>query len=147
MTVDGHAADAQSALQDALAAEHAAIFGYGIAGARLSGDRRDRALDAWNAHRAARDRLRDLIREAGASPTPAEPSYRLPGEVSDAASAARLATRLEERVAAAYVELVAAAETRLRHFAAAAARDCAVRAAQWRGSTVPFPGLPKRPGR
>lgn len=129
-------------MQAALAAEHAAIHGYGVVGAHLSGRRRERARDAWNAHRAARDRLRSMLRQAGATPAPAAPDYALPHPVSGRESAVRLATRLEERVAAAYAELVAASQARRRRYAAKEIRDCALRAAHWRNSSTPFPGLP-----
>lgn len=84
-----------------------------------------------------------MIRSAGASPNPASPDYELPHAVTDPKSAVRLAIRLEERVAAAYVELVAATTER-REFAATRMRECAIRATAWRGHSVPFPGLPKR---
>ncbi len=136
-------AAAAEALQAALAAEHAAVYGYGIVGAHLSGERRDRARAAWNAHRAARDRLRSLLRAAGQSPSPAAPDYSLPFPVRSADAAVRLATRLEERVAGAYAEVVAAGDAKLRRFAANEMRECALRATGWRGSSVPFPGLPR----
>lgn len=131
-------------LQQALSAEHAAVHGYGVVGARLSGERRRWAREAWNAHRAARDRLRAELRAAGASPTPAAPDYALPSRVTNADSAVRLALRLEERVAAAYAELVASADDELRRMAAQQMQDNARRAARWRGAPVPFPGLPER---
>lgn len=131
-------------LQQALSAEHAAVYGYGVVGARLSGKRRRWAREAWNAHRAARDRLRAELRAAGASPTPAAPDYLLPSRVTDTDSAVRLALRLEERVTAAYAELVASADGQLRRTAAQEMQENARRAARWRGEPVPFPGLPGR---
>lgn len=137
----------QRALQAALAAEHAAVYGYGIVGARLSGARGKRAREAWNAHRSARDRLRERVRQAGATPTPAAPAYGLPHRVTGTETAVRLAVHLEDRVAGAYLELVAAGDEDQRRFAAAATQECAVRAAHWRGSSVAFPGLPEDFGR
>lgn len=134
----------QAALQAALAAEHAAVYGYGIVGAYLSGQREERARKAWNAHRASRDRIRDMLRGAGATPTPAAPGYGLPHRVTGTESALRLAIHLEDRAAGAYLELVAAGDGRHRRFAAAATQECAVRAARWRGSSAPLPGLPER---
>lgn len=135
--------NAEKALRTALAAEHAAIYGYDIVGAHLSGRRQKRAREAGNAHRAARERLRGLVRASGASPQPASPDYMLPHRVTNAASAVHLAVRLEERVAEAYAQLVGAEEPDGRRFAAREMRDCALRAAAWRGSTVAFPGLPR----
>lgn len=131
-------------LQRLLATEHATVYGYGVAGARLSGARRRRATADLDAHRARRDRLRALIAETGASPEPAAPAYALPSPVTDAESATALLVRLEESVAAHYADLVAEAEGEMRTFAALSLSDAAVRAARWRGSTVPFPGLPER---
>ena len=87
-------------LHGALAAEHAAIFGYGIAGARLDGPLLEAARQAETAHRARRDAL--LALGAGGTPPPAEAAYALPFPVTDAPSALRLAVHLEERSAAAW---------------------------------------------
>ena len=43
-------------LQLALAGEHAAIYGYGVVGGRLT-SKSGRALTNLNAHRSARDQL------------------------------------------------------------------------------------------
>lgn len=138
---------APRALQAALAAEHAAVYGYGIVGAQLSGERQQQVRGAWNAHKSARDRLREMVRDAGATPSPAAPRYGMPHPVTGAESALRLAVHLEDRVAGAYLEVVASAGQAQRRFATAAIRECAVRAARWRGSTVPFPGMPDGLGR
>ncbi|MGC3005519.1 DUF4439 domain-containing protein, partial [Streptomyces sp. G35A] len=45
------------ALQAALAAEHAAVYGYGVVGGRIGKDRRAEARAAYDAHRARRDAL------------------------------------------------------------------------------------------
>ncbi len=132
------------ALQAALAAEHAAVYGYGIVGAHLNGAPEEAAQDAFDAHRAQRDRLRGLLLARQATPVAAAPAYRLPFPVTDAASAVRLAVRLEEGVAAAYADLVMVENPALRDLGAQALRECAIRMARWRGSSVPFPGLPER---
>ena len=129
------------ALQAALAAEDAAIFGYGVAGAHLSGSRKSAAEQAWTDHNEARDTLTAMISALGATPVAAQAFYRLPFEVTDAPSAVKLAAYLEEGVTRAYLGLVAVSETRLRAFGALAMRGPAERAAFWRGSTEAFPGL------
>jgi Domain of unknown function (DUF4439) len=53
-----------------------------------------------------------------------------------------LAVILEDRVARAYLALVALRYDALRLFGARQVRAAALRAAAWRGSTVAFPGLP-----
>jgi hypothetical protein len=132
------------ALQSLLAGEHATIYGYGVAGARLSGAARDRALSAYDSHRASRDELEALIRARHAQPVAAASSYALPSAVASPDDAIVLATLLEERLAAVWADAVAATAGELRALAIRGLRDAAVRAAQWRGGSVPFPGLPER---
>ncbi|HEY2270427.1 MAG TPA: ferritin-like domain-containing protein [Streptosporangiaceae bacterium] len=132
---------AVSALQAALAAENAAIFGYGVAGAHLTGSSQATAGQDWTGHNQARDTLTAMIAGLGAVPAAAQASYRLPFRVHDAASAMSLAAYLEDGVTRAYLGLVAVSDQRLRRFGAMAMQDAAQRAASWRGSTQAFPGL------
>jgi hypothetical protein len=134
-----------AALQAALAAEHAAVYGYGVAGAMLSGADRTAALTDWRLHQEARDTLETMISKLGATPVAASAAYRLPFTVDDARSARRLAAMLEDGVTRAYLGLVAVTDTTLRTFGALAMLPPANRAASWRGSTVAFPGLPASP--
>jgi hypothetical protein len=133
---------ALDALQTALAAEHAAVYGYGVAGAHLRGSAQAQARAAHDAHRAHRDQLSQLIHSRKGEPAGAAPAYSLPFPVASGAAARRLATRLEDGVAAAYADLVAAAgDQALRQLAARALQEAAVRAVRWRGRSLPFPGL------
>ena len=132
---------AVSALQDALAAENAAIFGYGVAGAHLTGSSQAAAEQAWTGHNQARDALAAMISARGATPAAAQAFYQLPFRVHNASSAARLAAYLEDGVTRAYLGLVAVGDQRLRRFGALAMQHAAQRAASWRGSTQAFPGL------
>jgi Domain of unknown function (DUF4439) len=133
-----------AALQAALAAEHAATYGYGVLGPRLAGRERQRAQSGHDAHRARRDELAGHLYDRQADPAAAAPAYELPFSVRDASSAGRLAVRLEEGVAATYADLVRASSGSVRELAARALQEVAVRAAMWRGASVPFPGLPER---
>jgi hypothetical protein len=132
---------AVQALQAALAAEDAAIFGYGVAGAHLSGSRKSAAEQYWTGHNQARDTLTAMISALGATPVAARALYQLPFEVHDAASAAALAAYLEDGVTRAYLGVVAVSDQRLRTFGALAMQGSAERAAFWRGTTEAFPGL------
>ena len=132
-----------TALQEALAGEHATIYGYGVAGGHLSGADRRRALAAETAHRARRDQLQALLVERAAEPVASAPAYRLPRRVTTAAGARLLVTELEERLAAVWADVVGDVRGDLRDLAARALQDAAVRAAGWRGGSVPFPGLPE----
>ena len=135
------AAAAVSALQAALAAEDAAIFGYGVAGAHLSGSSQAAAGQDWTAHNQARDTLTGMISGRGAVPVAAQASYQLPFRVHDAATARSLAAYLEDGVTRAYLGLVAVSDQDLRTFGAMAMQESAQRATSWRGSTQAFPGL------
>ncbi len=134
------------ALQDLLGAEHAVVYGYGVAGARLTGAARDRAERAWTAHRARRDRIVALVAERGGTPEPPAATYALPFRVRTAADARSLVTLLEERLAATWADAVATLSGDLRTFAADGLTAAAGTAARWRGGSVPFPGLPERQG-
>lgn len=132
-------------LNDALAGEHAAIFGYGVLGAHLSGPALVLARQAEAAHRARRDAL--LVRLALASPAPAaaDLAYALPFEVIDQASALRLAVGIEERTGDVWKAALADTAGDDRHRALDALTDCALRAARFRRvngqtpGTVPLP--------
>ena len=130
------------AVQEALAAEHAAIYGYGVAGAHLRSAAVRAARAALDQHRARRDRLRGIAVALGAEPAEAAAAYRLPLTVTDAAGARRLAAHIESETAVAYGALVAAATDREREFAARALQDAAVRAALWGAARTAFPGYP-----
>ena len=132
---------AVSALQAALAAENAAIFGYGVAGAHLTGSSLAAAEQDWTSHNEARDTLAAMIRRLGAVPTAPQAFYQLPFQVHDATSAMALAAYLEDGVTRAYLGLVAVSDQRLRRFGALAMQAAAQRAAFWHGSTQAFPGL------
>ncbi|MBI3689056.1 MAG: ferritin-like domain-containing protein [Actinobacteria bacterium] len=139
--------DPLDALQRTLAAEHAAVWGYGMVGAVLVGQQRAAARAADTAHRDQRDLLADLVRARGARPRTAEPAYEVPFPVRSAADGELLAGQLEDRTAAAWHYLVGAADTAdLRRTAVAGLTAAAVRATRWRwivtpdNPTVPFPG-------
>jgi len=134
-------AGAVSALQAVLSAENAAVYGYGLAGALLSGGQLATAQQDWNDHRAACAELTAMITKRGAKPAPAAAAYRPPFPVNSAGAAMSLAAKLEEGVVAAYLGLVAVDDAALRSFGAQGMQTAAVRAAYWRGSTIAFPGM------
>jgi hypothetical protein len=140
------AASPVAALQAALAAEYAAVYGYGISGAMLTGTAQSQAYADWRAHEVARDTLQAMLVKLGATPVAASAAYALPFAVTDASSARRLAAALEDGVAQAYLGVVAVTDKSLRTFGALAMQTPATRAAAWRGSTVAFPGMPSPQG-
>ncbi len=131
-----------AALQGALAAEHAAVYGYGVAGAMLAGPGQSDARADWTAHQVARDNLVTMLSRLGATPVAASPAYQLPFPVTTPQSAAKLAAALEEGVTRAYLALVAVSNPTLRTFAAQSMQTAANRALAWSGTTTAFPGMP-----
>jgi len=130
-----------AALQAALAAEHAAVYGYGVVGALMEGSEQDVATTYWMQHQDARDTLTAMITGLGATPVAASAAYDMPFSVSDAASARRLAVYLEDGVTRAYLAIVAVSDVRVRAFGALAMQGPASRATAWSGQTTAFPGM------
>ena len=133
-----------TALQAALGAEHAVVYGYGVVGGKIDDARSTEARAGYDAHRARRDELARAVRDLGGRPEAAAAAYALPFQVEDSGAAVRLAAELEEGVAGAYSDLVRASTGEQRSAAAEALREAAVRAVRWRGESVAFPGLAER---
>ena len=131
-----------AALQGVLAAENAAVYGYGLAGAHLSGGQLSVAQQDWTLHRAATATISAMITQRGAAPAAAPVAYRPPFRVNSAATAVALTVILEDGLVTAYLGLVALEDRSLRTFGAQQMQAAAIRAAGWRGSTTAFPGLP-----
>ncbi|MCW2713783.1 MAG: hypothetical protein JWN88_830 [Frankiales bacterium] len=128
-----------------LSAEHAAVYGYGVLGARLDDATRRAALTAYDSHRARRDQLVELLRAAGEAPAPPAAGYDVATPTRESALA--LAVRLEEGLSLRWRDLVAGTDDRaLRTLAVGGLQETAVRAATWRllegrpTTTVALPG-------
>jgi hypothetical protein len=134
------------ALADALRAEHAAIYAYGVLGPHLDGATMPFAVEAEAAHRRRRDALIVRLTSLHATAPAAEPAYAVPAAVTDQASALRLAITVEERCAGPWRAALPDLTGDDRALAADALIDCAVRATRARDiagvrpATVPFPG-------
>ncbi|MDG4802293.1 ferritin-like domain-containing protein [Micromonospora sp. WMMD980] len=140
--------DPTRALADALAAEYAAVWAYGVIGVHLADAARSAARSAESAHRSRRDALVLQLAE-GAGQVPADRAgYALPYPVTDRATALRLAVEIEERTAGHWRAALPHTTGAGRNTALAALTDCALRATRWRRVarvtpvTVPFPGRP-----
>ena len=145
----GGATGEDTALRDALAAEHAAVWGYGVVGAALPGDGRAPADASEEAHRDVRDRLAALLGERDVDPVPAEAGYTLPFPVLSPVDAAALGVVLEEGVCASWVALLDSAEqASVRQLAVVELQAAEARAVGWRLAagrtpvTTALPGLP-----
>nr|WP_246284191.1 DUF4439 domain-containing protein [Nocardioides perillae] len=137
------AAVAVPALQDALAAEHAAVWALGVLGARTSSSAQPgltaALTSAYAAHRDRRDLLQALLVALGEEPVAAAPAYALPpssGPDEVAASARAVETRCGTWWAAA----VEATTGPTRALASDALGDTAVRGLVGRGGPEIFPG-------
>lgn len=131
---------ATDALGAALAAEHAAIFGYGVAGAHLTGAALTQAQQWETAHRNRRDALLLRLSSVGITPPAAQAAYALPFPVVDSASAQKLAVQLEERTAAIWRTALGPTTGDDRKRALDALIDSALWAARWRRATGQQPG-------
>jgi len=140
---------AVDALQRALAAEHAAVWAYGLVGGQLVNTARQQlATDCLTAHATRRDALIATLTARKATPVQAEAAYDVPQPVRDPAGAYALAVHVEEGVAAAWRAVLAeTAERDARQTALPALTDAANRAVTWRSAagrspaTVPLPGI------
>jgi hypothetical protein len=138
------------ALQGALAAEHAAIWVYGVAEAFMPDKLAGKLDEAATAHQARRDATERVLIDANVPPVLPQPGYLTPEPVTDTASALRLAITAETDAAAAWRSVVerSPADPSLRGAALDALIRAAVWATRWRAAvgttppTVPFPGAP-----
>lgn len=109
------------ALQTTLADEHAALYAYGVLGARTSQsaspDLYAALVTAYRQHRSRRDRLRVMVVDAGGTPVPAEPLYPLPGPLVRPGQLAATALGLEQSSSATMAALVAQTSGELRAWA------------------------------
>lgn len=136
---------ATQALQAALAAEHAAVYVYGVLGGRTSRtDSSGLAADlrrAYDAHRARRDQLQSLIADAGAAPVAADPAYAAPAGTDSPDGVRRAALELERSCAETYAWVVSQTDGAVRARAVNALKDGAVRGLTFRGTPETFPGI------
>jgi hypothetical protein len=139
-------ADAK-ALADAIAAEHATIYGYGFVSAHTTPDLNDLVSECLAEHRARREAAIAMLSSHSVAAPVAAVGYQLPRSVKNSNDAAALAEEMENDDATAWRAVLERAESSTdRAFAATALTQCAVRAATWRHvlnewpMTVPFPG-------
>jgi hypothetical protein len=136
-----------AALQEVLAAEHAAVWGYGVVGAALAAGARSDAVAGEAAHRDVRDRVAELLDSRGADPVAAEGGYALPFPVLSAHDAATLAVTLEEGASRAWVRLLDQAVGKsTRQLAVDGLADAELRAVTWRAAAGQTPGTTAFPG-
>ena len=132
------------ALQRTLAAEHAAVYVYGLLGSRTSqateGPLYQALRAAYDAHRERRDTLIGEIAALGATPAAAAAAYTPPPalDTTDGRYAAALA--LERGCASTYAALVGETTGARRVEAIGLLDDSAARELAFRGVPEDFPG-------
>ena len=140
--------DATDALQGALAAEHAALWCYGLAVAFLGPQQRVQARDDAAAHRVLRAAVETTLGQLGTRAVSARPAYATPQPVVDAASAAGLALVAETDALAAWRSVLERTTDRpLRQAALDALTQGTLRCARWRVVVGTPPAIPTFPGR
>jgi Domain of unknown function (DUF4439) len=141
--------EAAAALQNALAAEHAALWCYGLVIAFLASDQLVQAHADETAHATLRGKVEQTLTQIGRKPVTAEPAYAVPEPVTDAASAAALAVVAENDCLVAWRAVVErTTDQGLRSAAVAALTETTLRSAHWRTvvavapAVLVFPGQP-----
>ncbi len=137
----------QAALYDAVVAEHAAIYGYGVVSAHSLPTRNDLISEALAEHRDRREAAVSLLTERSVKvPLPAI-GYQLPLEVDSPTNAAKLAMRIEQDCAVAWRAVLEQTDSEQdRAFAGTALTQCAVLAARWRQILGAWPVTEAFPG-
>ena len=131
-------------LQDVLANEHAAVYIWGVIGARTSQsaepDLYFAIRAAYAAHRGRRDLLTGQIAAEGATPVASATAYEVPTGLESADGIAAAALALEQACAEVYAAAVAGTTADRRAWAVGALNDAAVRGLGLRGTPEMFPG-------
>lgn len=132
------------ALQAALAGEHAAVYCYGVIGARTPASAHPELyaamLASFRIHRRRRDQLSGMIFAKGVEPVAAEVSYEVPGPLGTAPELNNAALQVERRIARTFGQLVESTAGAERRWALVALDDAAVRQVEFRGTPEMFPG-------
>lgn len=147
VSIDKLTTAAVTGLRQALAAEYAAIWIYGLVTAFLPGAFTSSITEARNAHRAHREAARAALTAAGTQPPPAEPAY-IPAEpVNDKQSAMHAVVTAEADAAEAWHGvLVRTDDTGLRKLAEHCLYGSARRATRWRDEAGTRPAALALPG-
>ena len=140
-----------AALFDAVATEHAAIYGYGVVSAHVMPEDNELVSEAVAQHRDRREAAIAILKERSiTAPLPAA-GYQLPFPVTGPIGAAKLAVRMESDCAVAWRAVLeqssgeGTAEAD-RAFALTALTQSALMAARWRQQLGAWPVTEAFPG-
>ncbi|MDZ5664274.1 DUF4439 domain-containing protein [Nocardioides sp. S-58] len=135
------------ALQVVLADEHAAVYTYGVLGARTSQAATPALLDALTTahrrHRSRRDQLRTMVVEAGGEPVAAAAAYELDGAALRPAQVEAAARDLEGASVEALLALVARSTGTVRGWALTEATWSATWQVGLGATPATWPGAPE----
>ncbi|MGF9756800.1 ferritin-like domain-containing protein [Microvirga sp. 0TCS3.31] len=135
------------ALQATLADEHAALYTYGVLGARTSQAASPALFETltsgYRRHRARRDQLQLMVRDAGGEPVAADVAYDLDGTLLRPPQLERAAEGLEAATAEGLLALVAQSTGTVREWALTEATWSAVWRLQLGGTAETWPGAPE----
>ncbi len=137
---------AVDSLQDCLAGEHAALYGYGLLGGVVSAVAAESTWQvladaAYVDHRRRRDQLIELIAGLDAQPVAAKPAYRSPQDIVTLNDCRVVGELIEGRCAAIYGLAVAETVDSTREYVARALTSCALREVEWGAAVEAFPGI------
>ncbi len=140
-------AEAVDPLQTALAAEHAAVWVYGLVGAFLPADFGDGEKSGAAEHALRRDYLQTTLAASGATPVAPEAAYVPKNPVTDTKSASQVVATAEADCASAWLAVVnhtddAGLRTTALHALVAASR----RGTPWRSEAGEKPTAIAMPG-
>ena len=135
------------ALQQALSAEHAAVWVYGLVSAFLP-DSYDKAVGkGMAAHRDRRDATERLLAAAAVTPISPEPAYTTPKPVDGKESAIAVLVVAEDDATVAWrAVLDRADDPGVRQAALEALTEAAVRGTRWRADAGTKPAAIAMPG-
>lgn len=135
------------ALQVTLADEHAALYTYGVLGARTSQSATpalyDALTSAYRRHRSRRDQLRLLVEEAGGQPVAAAVAYELDGRLLRSAQVQAEALELEVASVERLLALVAQSSGGVREWALTEATWSATWQLELGGTPQTWQGAPE----
>ena len=135
------------ALQATLAAEHAALYTYGVLGARTSQSAAPDLYVALTAgyrrHRARRDQLRTLVEEAGGEPVPAAAASAVDGPLARSTQVQAAALAVEVAGVEVLTALVAQSSGAVRDWALTEATWSATWQLELGGAPQTWPGAPE----
>jgi len=127
-------------LAEALDAEYAATYAYGLIGSHLSSAQQPQARTDLDAHRQLRDELRAKLSASGVTPAPPAPAYQPTTPVTNARSAKALAVQVELALAGSWSDVTTQTDDAQRIWAIKNAQACTRRAMSWGASSQAFPG-------